>query len=124
MIVKTDGSFAALIVSVLTPTLGPWDIVTRRNGVIIIVIGHNIAPANDTQQAVPRGYRKKVDRSRCICHLPTILIFHMFAWFNSMALVITDSSGLYFLLPSFQPLLCKCCVVHCVASPRDRVIHQ
>ena len=59
-LVKTDGSFAALIVSVLTPTLGPWDIVTRRNGVIIIVIGHNIAPANDIQQAVPRGYRQKV----------------------------------------------------------------
>ena len=60
VIVKTDGSFAALIGSVLTPTLGPWDIVTRRNGVIIIVIGHNIAPANDIQQAAPRGYRQKV----------------------------------------------------------------
>ena len=60
VIVKTDGSFAALIGSVLTPTLGPWDIVTRRNGVIIIVIGHNIAPVNDTQQAAPRGYREKV----------------------------------------------------------------
>ena len=62
MIVKTDGLFAALIGSVLTltPTLGPWDNVTRRNGVIIIVIGHNIAPANDTQQAAPREYRQKV----------------------------------------------------------------
>ena len=60
VIVNTDGWFAAHIRSVLTPTLGPRDIVTRRNGVIIIVIGHNIAPANDTQQAAPRGYRQKV----------------------------------------------------------------
>ena len=70
MIVKADGSFAALIGSVLTPTLGPWDIVTRRNGVIIIVIGHNIAPANDTQH-IEGKYQVKV-------HLHLRLIFRMF----------------------------------------------